>query len=223
MHSMKNPCYFYRSPTKLRENNVFSYVSLSIGGWGPCAGPQIHPFFRGPQPWPPLYKALDVPSDMFKLVQLGPYTTGTSLPHLGVHSNLFTMKHGLSESRWLAYDWNVRYLAQLTWQSYQSPPSWWWCRGPSHPRYLLTWQSYQSPPWWWCRGPSHPRYLLTWQSYQSPPSWWWCRGPSPPPGIDSLDSPIRALLLDGGVEAPPHPQVLTHLTVLSEPSFLMVV
>ena len=49
-----------------------------------------------------------------------------------------------------------------------------------------------------------------------------CR-PVPTPGIYSLDSPVRALLFDGGVQAPPHPQVFTHLTVLLEPSFLIVV
>ena len=74
-----------------------------------------------------------------------------------------------------------------------------------------------------CRPLPTPRYLLTWQSCWSPPSWWWCTGPSPPLGIYSLDSPVKPLLLDGGVQAPPHPQVFTHLTVLSDPSFLMVV
>ena len=48
MHSMNNPCYFYRSPTKLRESNVFSNASLSIGGRVPVQGSRSTLSFESP-------------------------------------------------------------------------------------------------------------------------------------------------------------------------------
>ena len=52
--------------------------------------------------------------DMFKLVQLGLHCT--TLPPSPTWSNLFIMKHWLSECGWLAFDWNALfYRSQRSW------------------------------------------------------------------------------------------------------------
>ena len=63
--------------------------------WGICKLVQIAPNCTTVPP----------PKDMFQLVQLGPH--GTASPNTHTHSNLFTMKHGLSKSGRLAFDLNA--------------------------------------------------------------------------------------------------------------------
>ena len=88
--------YFYRLPTKLPEGYVFNRVCPM---WSLPVMPLVLPLFA---PWDrshriPLYGA------KFKLVQFGPHHTG--IPK--ICSNLFTMKHELSERGQLAFNWNA--------------------------------------------------------------------------------------------------------------------
>ena len=54
--------------------------------------PQPHALQQGPSPGSPLYNALALHPDMFRLVQLGPQRTRT-YPLPQTWSNLFIMKH----------------------------------------------------------------------------------------------------------------------------------
>ena len=84
-------------------------------GWqrDPCTEPGPDLSVQSPAPTAPLYKGpaslpfvqCSAPSpDMIKLVQLGPHWTGTPPLASPTHSNLFTMKHGLSASGRWAFD-----------------------------------------------------------------------------------------------------------------------
>ena len=65
---------------------------------GPCTGPQSLPQTCS------MSRAL--PPDIFKHVKLGPLCTGPCSPP-PQHIQTFTTKHGLLESRRLAFDWNT--------------------------------------------------------------------------------------------------------------------
>ena len=89
---------------KMREGNVFSHACLAVILF---TGSQAHsstPLSRAPVMSPPL--------DMFKPVQIGLHYTRTPYPK--TCSKLLTMKHRLSASGWLAFDWNAFLLSSAT-------------------------------------------------------------------------------------------------------------
>ena len=113
--------YFYRPSTELWESNVFSRVCLSVQGGGPSTDP------RSTQPNSPLLQdpGLSLPPPR-KFVQIG--TKLYRVPRPQTCSNLFTMKHGLSASGQLAFDWYV-FLFNITFECTQrlntcSPRNW---------------------------------------------------------------------------------------------------
>ena len=85
---------FYRSPSTLREGNVFSSVFLSFCSQGLWSMHRV-PSEEGQDP------------GMFKFVKLRSHCAVT--PVLTC-LNLFTMKHKLSTVRRLAFDWNAFFL-----------------------------------------------------------------------------------------------------------------
>ena len=111
---------YYRPPMKRQKGNVFGHVCLF--SWGQRGGylykaPIPASLCTGPQSRPPSVQGPN-PLDMCKLVPLGPHCTGSGSPPPNIHrhSNLFTMKHGLSESGRSAFNWNAFLLKKCAFQ-----------------------------------------------------------------------------------------------------------
>ena len=98
--------YFYRQPINMRKGNVFSHVCPSVNY--SIHGVGVH--VQGPAP-PHFYRTL-APA----LLYTGPWPLSPSPGscHSLICSNFFTVTHGLSESGWMAFDWNAFFYIYKT-------------------------------------------------------------------------------------------------------------